>query len=443
MSDSSAANPQHSPVRFIERRRNPAPRMNDRVAFVSIMLTTIMLAYGGLIGPASILVFYALWLSRFKYRQIYTVRMTRDVLILLPFPLMAIVSSLWSRYPTTTLYTSLEYASSVVCAIIMARLVRTTPLVRGVVAGTVVVLAASLINGRYGVDAFSGNYSLVGLFGSKNMVGLFAEIGIIFSLFATLLPGQRLISRLAFGIAPMLMCMVTLELSKSASSLLSLLIVLGLLLTVYIITRLPRIYRKFSFIIIAIWFLVITVTGATLGWQETVLQSFGKTSTLTGRTTLWEKGMEIGWSSPAIGIGYAAFWVQGNLEAERLWYKFGIKSRNGFHFHNTFVEAFAELGMIGVLLVGILFLSVTLPSLWLLLEHGMVMEYCVSLALGVMFLVRSFVELDILGTFSIGPFLLYAIPPRLATLRLEQQAAQPPAEGLLHKNKAQHANNQR
>lgn len=420
--NSITQHPPRTAIKFIERRRNPAPRMPDRMAFVCVALTTIFLAYGAIFGPAGILAFYGMWLPRLKYKQVYTVRMTKDVLAIMPFPILACLSFLWSKYPSNSLYASLEYTSSIICAIIIARLVRTEPMIRGVVVGVAVVLIASVVNGRYGVDAFSGNYSLVGLFGSKNMVGLFAEIGIIFSLFAMALP-QSLISRCAWGGAPMLLCVYALHQSKSASSMLSLMIVISLLATLYVITRLPRIYRKFTFSIISVWFLVITVTGATLGWQDTILQSFGKSSTLTGRTTLWEKGIEAGREKPILGLGYHAFWVKGNLEAERLWYKFGIKARNGFHFHNTFIEAFAELGIAGLICIVMLFLTCCLKSLHLVLEYGMRIDYCLALSVCVMFLIRAFVELDLMGTFGFSTILFYMQLPRLATARLEQYAS--------------------
>ena len=45
--------------------------------------------------------------------------------------------------------------------------------------------------------------------------------------------------------------------------------------------------------------------------------------------------------------------MQGFSEAERLWEEFYVGSRSGFHFHNTFIEALVELGVVGLALAAL------------------------------------------------------------------------------------------
>lgn len=398
------------------------PRLSDRHATLAVALTTLIMAYAGHFGFLSILVFYAMWLPRLRFRGQWMIRPTRDVVTVLMFPVFACLSFLWSAHPQISLYNALEYTSSILCAVIMARIVSTPAFMRGIIIGAAVVLAASLASGKYGVDPFSGNYALVGLFGSKNIVGQFSEVGIIFCLIHSL-RRQSVMSRLALNIAPLLLFAVTLYQSKSASSVLSLIIVLGLLAVLFVITRLPRVYRGFAFTLFSVWLLVIVVTGATLNWQETVLQSFGKSTTLTGRTLLWQKGIETGMEHPLLGIGYGAFWVHGNLPAEHLWYKFGISNRAGFHFHSIFIQVFAEMGVTGLAMMLWLLIQNISRSFFPILRYGMVPDYLLCFSLAVMFTIRAFVEVDVIGTFSIGPVLFYSILPRLATLHRERQLA--------------------
>lgn len=410
-----------SSLRFIERHLDPHPKLPELIGILSVAATVVCMGYGGLLGPVSIVAFYAIWLPRIRYRGARLIKPGQDIFIFI-FPLFACLSAAWSKYPTTSLYTGLEYTSTAVCALLMARLTTTSSLVRGLVLGIAGALLASLINGRYATDAFSGRSSLIGLFGSKNMVGIFSEIGVIASLFCLSMK-QKFPSRLVWGIVPLLLCTYTLHLSKSASSVLSLLVVIGLLVTLLVITRLPKVYRGFSFSIITVWLLVLVVTAGTIGVQDEVLQSFGKSTTLTGRTTLWEKGVQTGWDNPVIGMGYSAFWVKGNILAEHFWYKFGVKSRSGFHFHNTFIQVFVELGITGVLMVGWMFLFICLSSLRRILARGMELEAALVLSLAVMFVTRSFVEVDVVGTFNIGPLLFYMLLPRLRAAALEKDAA--------------------
>ncbi len=390
---------------------NYMPQLGDGMAIICMIITCIIMAHGGLFGFISILVFYAMWLPRLRYRGIVTIRPTKDVITVTLFPLFACLSVLWSVAPMITAYTSLEYLSGVVCAIIIARVVSTLAYMRGLSLGAMIIIVASIASNRYGVDPFSGNYSLIGLFGSKNQVGLFAEIGIISGIISFFRP-QRFISRIFFCMFPVLICCAGLYLSKSASSTLSLCLVFVVIGGVYLVTRLPRKYRGFACTMLMVWFVTIIAAGAAMNWQEAVLQAFGKNATLTGRTFLWDKGMESAMHTPLLGHGYNAFWILGNPVAEQLWYKFDIDTRQGFHFHNVYVEIFVELGAIGLFLLVLLMLNNIFQSLKLVLKHGMRVDYIFTLAIIIMLFVRSFVEADIWGTFSIGPILFYSIIPR-------------------------------
>jgi exopolysaccharide production protein ExoQ len=95
---------------------------------------------------------------------------------------------------------------------------------------------------------------------------------------------------------------------------------------------------------------------------------FDKDPTLTGRTYLWYRAADLIKEKPLFGRGYDAFWVQGNTDAEGLWSFFGIASRDGFTFHNTYIQTLVELGWVGLAVV------------------------VVTVLIGVVFLVRRFVQ---------------------------------------------------
>jgi len=160
--------------------------------------------------------------------------------------------------------------------------------------------------------------------------------------------------------------------------------------------------------------IAIMLTAFSMDWQRQLFKSMGKDSTLSGRTVLWDHGMEIGGETPILGHGYGAFWVQGNPRAEQLWYDNNISARSGFHFHNLYMETFVELGAVGLIFVIGLILMILGKCTYLTLRYGMRMEFILSLAITIMFLIRSFVEVDLIGTFNIGPFLFFWIIPKLS-----------------------------
>ena len=202
---------------------------------------------------------------------------------------------------------------------------------------------------------------------------------------------------------------------------LSLVVILLAIFAAVIIGKIPRSFRTATFAMFTFIMLIVTVIGVAYDAQDAILKGFGKDSTLTGRTHLWEEAIKSGAQTPILGHGYSAFWVPGNRKAEQLWSEFGVKARVGFHFHNVFLETFVELGIVGAALVTFLILANCWKSITLIIRNGMSVEYILALGISIMFLIRAMVEVDIIGTFSIGPLLFYSVIPRLATFHREQR----------------------
>jgi exopolysaccharide production protein ExoQ len=145
-----------------------------------------------------------------------------------------------------------------------------------------------------------------------------------------------------------------------------------------------------------------------------LLAAFGKDATLTGRTYLWQQGIEAAGRAPFVGIGYQAFWVQGFAEAERLWADFFIGTRSGFHFHNTFIATAVETGLVGCLLLTMVLLVTLGGHLGRLLSATRDGEALVLFTVAALLTVRTFVEIDILNPYHVGSFLLYFAAGKLA-----------------------------
>jgi exopolysaccharide production protein ExoQ len=97
---------------------------------------------------------------------------------------------------------------------------------------------------------------------------------------------------------------------------------------------------------------VLQVAGTSL--QAVTAEAQGKNADLTGRTILWQDVVRIGMEHPFIGSGYGGFWVPS------IYSKLSPAVDNSpAEAHNGYLETFANLGLIGVLLL----LCVILQSL--------------------------------------------------------------------------------
>lgn len=328
------------------------------------------------------------------------------------FGIFTCLSIFWSVVPSVTARASIQYMTHIICALIAVRTLDIRTLIRGAIAGTSIVLLYSVLFGFYALDAIDGTYSFVGAFDSKNQLGFYASLGIYFAFAAVFILGERRIWLVGAGVVGLLAAYCLLA-SQSATSVLVTGLVVMLCIGMRVILFLSPRQRKKLFATAAISGIVLAVAGVYLGAVDLVLGAFGKDSTLTGRTYLWQQGIAAAALHPFFGIGYQAYWVQGFSEPERLWEEFYITSRAGFHFHNTFIETTVETGLIGVFLLVSILLTAVIGHLKRFLNDLRNDESYVLFGLATLLLIRAFVEIDILNPYQVGSFLLYFIAGKL------------------------------
>jgi len=379
------------------------------VGSASVAITVVFLAYSLWSSVLSILICYAVWLPRaFGGPGARPLRLSPAFALILLFPLFAGLSVAWSGHPSLSLKASVELLSMIVCTTIAARRVAIEDFIRGTAIGATLVSLIALASGDYSA-AEMGPPGLVGLLGSKNMVGLFASIGLFCSALVmwALRPGCLL---RATGGGAVLLCLVVLYLSKSASSVVALGAAIGTASLIGLLARVPVRTRGRLLAVVAILVAIGAGLAVRLDAQDLALKALGKDSTLTGRTYLWSQAIKVGEDSPLLGQGYNAFWVQGNLKAEKYWFEFNIRGRSGFHFHNLYLQSYVDLGLVGILilvaielytLVGLARRIITAA------DHPATLFFAGIL---VLFLVRSLVEVDLLGPFGVPIFLFYGLP---------------------------------
>ncbi|RWF72377.1 MAG: O-antigen ligase family protein [Mesorhizobium sp.] len=362
-------------------------------------------SYSYLFGQILILAYYAVWLPLIMVDYRRLLRHASSAWLPLAFAIYVCLSVFWSDAPGITLRTAIQYCSHIACAYIAARTVSVRTLTIGSLIGIFLVLLYSLMVGGYSYDGLDGTYNFVGAFSSKNQIGFVASLGIYFCVVLLTFLRRGRIS--LFLTAPVLVLSAyLLVISHSATSMASVPAVLALVALLAMAKKLSLRYRRVIFLVGACGLVAVTAV-AFAGLLDFVLGVFGKDSTLTGRTYLWEQGWRAVQQAPILGVGYAGYWVQGFAEAERLWNEFYITTRSGFHFHNTYVEALVELGYVGATLISLIIVRTLWGHISALIFRTWQAESVILAGVMVLLFIRSFVEVETLNPYIIGSFLLY------------------------------------
>lgn len=375
--------------------------ISQPIAITFVAMTSLIMAYSHLLSVVPILIMYALWFPFLYYRKEFTLRPSKDIVFVLMFAGYCLLSTIWSDYPAKSLYSGTQYFSMIICALIILRRTTLETFLKGLCLGVVLVLLPGLAKGQE---------SYTYLFGSKNMVGFFSEIGILCSIFVMASPRNTMIQKMGFGGLTFLMSLIGLALSHSASSVISTATVLSICSLGFVIGKLPQSYRPI-FLLLAIFgsaSIAFCLYAFQIDLYGDMLEMFGKDRTLTGRTDLWADGIGFAMQHPLFGDGYNAFWVQGRPAAEALWTEFYIDAKVGFHFHNLYVQTWVDLGIFGLIFVAGIVLTFCYKSLRLVISEGNTIASIFLVGIAFMFLTRSFVEVDMIAPFGIGPFMLFS-----------------------------------
>lgn len=400
------------------------PDRNGLYAGLATTLSVFVFAYSTRFGQASILLFYALWLPALLRP---TRAMARAPLRLLPFlllPALAAASTLWSDRPDATLRAAIQWGTTVFLGLLAARITSVASLCRGLLGGGLLVLIYSTPNGAYAYDVVDGTYAFAGAFSSKNQLGLFASLTLVAAVYPLNNPRQAGLVWTCAALGIGAFAATTLARTQSATSVITVVLAFGIILLALGVLHLPRILRIIATATGGILLTLGLVAAVTLGALDTVFAVFGKDATLTGRTYLWSRGIEFAGAHPTLGLGYYAFWIPGRAEAEELWTEFHIEAQTGFHFHNTLIEGYVGLGIVGLSLLALWsVLLLLLPLATMLRAQNR--SAAIVAGLSVLFLVRSLVEIDFFTPYTAGSFLVpFLLLHQLDGLRRRNSAPQ-------------------
>jgi exopolysaccharide production protein ExoQ len=236
---------------------------------------------------------------------------------------------------------------------------------------------------------------------------------------------RNILLRALGSLVPLMVGMISLVLSQSATSDLSLAAMLAASFGMFLIGKLPLRARMPVLFFAVIFMGMAAAAAVTFDWQSAALGAEGKDTTLTGRTFLWSEGLKTGMDNPVFGVGYSAFWVPGTSEAEALWQKYGIEDRSGFHFHNLVINEFVDLGAVGAGLWVLAYVVTWFRAIRYVRKNGSSVESIFYVGMMMMYLVRAFAEVDTPSPFSFSGMFLFSVVIRVAARTFPNTATTP------------------
>ncbi|MBW0003949.1 MAG: O-antigen ligase family protein [Hyphomicrobiales bacterium] len=318
-----------------------------------------------------------------------------------------LVSMLWSPVPDLSFRSGLQVLLTVGGALIMVRALPATYFISALMFALLVATVASLADPREQLNY--GGLAMVGIFGSKNQFGLSQALLLMVSSWVLIDVRRTWMVR----VVALVGIVLGLALMAAARSLDSTAVAIGALACSYCAFRLNRFAPRWRPLIliglisvIMIVSIFLLIFGEELDLIRHGLEYFGKDTTLTGRTVLWDRAAKIMEESPFLGTGAQGFWVEGNPYAEELWARFQ-PGRSGYNFHNLWYETGVQFGYVGLILVFWIIARTSLSTLrWAM--RTLSVESCFFLAFVIFVDVRTFVESELLSQFSMLTVLLVA-----------------------------------
>lgn len=323
------------------------------------------------------------------------------------FPLLATASSLWSSVPGTSLRNGLQLLVVTGIGILIARAQSARSFTAALMGVMLVSVVVGTALGGTAAIGIRGDSALVGIFGSKNNFAMMVSFMLLAAI--TVLPDRR--QPVVLRLIALLCCLLAppyMVLTKSVGGIITLGLALGAFGIFALAARLPVRARPGFYagiLLLACCGLGMFLLLEDSGILEEVLRSFGKDTTLTGRTFLWQRAAELIGLNPLLGVGYQAFWVQESVEAEGLWRLGKNTARSGFHLHSLYYATAVELGYVGFAVLGTTLVTLTLSVLVNACRRPS-LELAFGAAVVVIFASRAFVELDFISPFNIGTLLI-------------------------------------
>jgi exopolysaccharide production protein ExoQ len=328
--------------------------------------------------------------------------------LLVALPLLSMTSALWSDYPAVSLKGGVQYLVTTFVGIWAGCRIEPRILMSALLSALALLAVLSILDGSHDFNPDTGEYTLIGVFGSKNYFALCISLLLLTAASVALDRSQAFTFRV-FGIASFCLAAPLLVYARSVGALVVSISALAISMTLRIMFRFTVMSRSVV-VILMLLFLALVVTAATMEISYVdVLGYFGKNTSLTGRTLLWEYAAAAIADKPILGGGYEAFWQIGNSSAEQLWFYSYIPSKYGYHFHNTFLEVTVDLGFVGLAAFVLLLILIIVRTSAVIVGRVPSSERIYAMTIFVFLLLRMPLEVDLFFQFQLASILICVI----------------------------------
>jgi exopolysaccharide production protein ExoQ len=268
--------------------------------------------------------------------------------------LWCVMSFGWSDYTSLTMRYGIQLFLTVMISVVIAYRLAPMTFVKIIFVTSSIAGLASLLLGRGRDDGLG----YLGIYASKNALADASSLLIIAAL--AMLVDRRLSTY--WRLPAMMMLFLGAKLLVMGQSSGALVSTIGVIMVFGVLILLQRLTPHMRLIAISLTIvlgaaIVVVLSSMSDQLARMFLDVTGKDITLTGRTDLWAVAFGQIAERPLLGVGFQAFWVQGQPLAEQLWANFGIPSREGFHFHNTILSNAVEIGIPATVLQTLIFLG--------------------------------------------------------------------------------------
>ncbi len=387
---------------YARRVRGPKPPRRPWLEFDSdglfAFVLTALILFSWTLGTAAAVAIVAMSLVYIGVRLPQLGEILAPRAFILIVPAFAVLSVLWSQAPAETLKYGIEFALTIVVALIMSAAPYPKAVLWGLFLAFALYIPAALAFGQAVDVGNSGQMAFSGLSQSKNLLGDMAATSVLISLacFVAAIEDRRPYRALvALGVAvPEIYVLLV---ARSAGALLGILPAV-LAFIFFMGMRSARLTMRLMVTVFASLCAALLAVGYGSSLVTDSMAIFDKDPTLTGRTYLWQRAADLIAEKPVLGTGYNAFWVRGNPDAEGLWRFAGIAERMGFNFHNTLIELLVNIGWAGVCVVTVVAIAGSV-----LLVRRVMIRPSLALCFWLSILVYEFVRMPI-EALGMAPF---------------------------------------
>ncbi|WP_344841732.1 O-antigen ligase family protein [Celeribacter arenosi] len=307
-------------------------------------------------------------------------------------PLYAILSTFWSIAPMQTAWSGVQFLMTTIIAVRIAMSI--DPKRALVVAGGVyaVGISLSLLNVATGFMApvWEHNGALLGIYTQKNMMGKAAVMG------GLILVGLARLYRIPLlPVVIYIGLFAVVRMAMSAGALMTYLLVPALFFLAMVSRRSAQVRAVWIiFPLLALTLVGLAYVGSGGSPITALLEFTGKSPTLTGRTVIWQFGLESFREHPLLGVGFKAYWA---VDSFAIRYIHATIEDGLFWFHNIYIEMLVGGGILGAAIMALVIVRFLRQALRWIVRSGSV----VAILWGMILLVSLFAGLSDNVTFTL------------------------------------------